>query len=78
MPEILLVTKAGCHLCEDAEQILQQVCQELGLTFEKQFIENHPELAHRYQEEVPVVLINGVQHAAWRVDETKLRAALSK
>jgi hypothetical protein len=25
-----------------------------------------------------VVLINGVQHAAWRVEETKLRAALSK
>jgi glutaredoxin len=78
LPEILLVTKSGCHLCEDAEQVLQQVCQELGLSFDKKFIENNPELAHQYQEEVPVVLINGVQHAAWRVDESKLRAALSK
>jgi glutaredoxin len=78
LPEILLVTKAGCHLCEAAEQVLHQVCEELGLTFEKQFIENNPELAHQYQEEVPVVLINRVQHSAWRVDAAKLRAALSK
>jgi glutaredoxin len=78
LPQISFITKKGCHLCEDAEQILLTVCNELGLKFEKLFIENRPELAHLYQEEVPVVLLDGIQHSAWRIDPVKLRAALSK
>lgn len=35
------------------------------------------ELTDRYAEEIPVVLINGVQHAYWRVDAARLRAALA-
>jgi len=78
LPNISLITKSGCHLCEDAEKILQQVCSELGLKFTKIFIETDQSLALKYQEEIPVVLIDGVQHSAWRVDPIKLRAALTK
>jgi glutaredoxin len=78
LPQVLLVTKIGCHLCETAEQVLIEVCGELGLTFEKKFIQDHPDLAHKYQEEIPVVLIDGKQHSAFEVDHAKLRAALSK
>jgi glutaredoxin len=78
LPQVLLVTKVGCHLCESAEQILNQVCSELGLTFEKKYLHDNPELARKYQEEIPVVLIDGKQHASFEVDPAKLRAALSK
>ena len=58
--------------------ILYQVCSELGLEFKKIFIETDQALALKYQEEIPVILLDGVQHSAWRVDPVKLRAALTK
>ena len=78
MPDISFITKSGCHLCEEAETVLQQICEELGLEYSKIFIEENPDLALRFQEEIPVVLIDGIQHSAWRVDPDKLRAALGK
>ncbi len=78
MPDISFITKSGCHLCEEAEAVLQQICEELGLEYSKIFIEENPDLALRFQEEIPVVLIDGIQHSAWRVDPDKLRAALGK
>ncbi len=78
MPDISFITKSGCHLCEEAEAVLQQICEELGLEYSKIFIEENPDLALKFQEEIPVVLIDGIQHSAWRVDPDKLRAALGK
>ena len=78
MPDISFITKSGCHLCEEAEAVLQQICEELGLEYSKIFIEENPDLALKFQEEIPVVLIDGIQHSAWRVDPVKLRAALIK
>ena len=78
MPDISFITKSGCHLCEEAEAVLQQICEELGLEYSKIFMEENPDLALKFQEEIPVVLIDGTQHSAWRVDPDKLRAALGK
>ena len=78
MPDISFITKSGCHLCEEAEAVLQQICEELGLEYSKIFIEENPDLALKFREEIPVVLIDGTQHSAWRVDPVKLRAALIK
>lgn len=78
MPDISFITKSGCHLCEEAEVVLQQICKELGLEYSKISIEENQGLALKFQEEIPVVLIDGIQHSAWRVDPVKLRAALTK
>ena len=78
MPDISFITKSGCHLCEEAEVVLQQICKELGLEYSKISIEENQDLALKFQEEIPVVLIDGIQHSAWRVDPVKLRAALTK
>jgi glutaredoxin len=78
LPDISFITKSGCHLCEEAEVVLRQICNELGLEYSKIFIEENPDLALKFQEEIPVVLIDGIQHSAWRLDPVKLRAALAK
>lgn len=78
MPDLTFITKSGCHLCEEAEVVLDQICNELGLEYSKIFIEENQDLALKFQEEIPVVLIDGIQHSAWRVDPIKLRAALTK
>ena len=45
--------------------------------WEERSILGDPELLEEYGEQIPVVLIDGRQHTFWRVDEQRLRAALS-
>ncbi|MEW1846430.1 glutaredoxin family protein [Nonomuraea angiospora] len=77
MHRITLLGKPGCHLCEDAKEIIAKVAGELGVPWEEISIESSEELQEKYWEMIPVTLIDGVQHDFWRVDETRLRAALS-
>lgn len=72
-----LLSKPGCHLCEDARQIIADVCAELGEGFEEVDVTTDPDLMASYGEQIPVTFVDGVQHDFWRVDAQRLRAALS-
>ncbi len=76
MHRITLIGKPGCHLCDDAREIIARVAGELGVTWEELNIETSEELRERYWEMIPVTLVDGVQHDFWRVSEDRLRAAL--
>ncbi|MGW2400722.1 glutaredoxin family protein [Kitasatospora sp. NPDC001664] len=73
---VTLIGKPGCHLCDDAREVIARVTGELGSTFEERDILQDEELYRRYWEQIPVTLIDGKQHDFWRVDERRLRAAL--
>jgi len=75
---ITLLGKPGCHLCDDARVVVQRVADELGVPWDDVDITSDPELQARWWEQIPVTLIDGVQHDFWRVDENRLRAALSR
>ncbi|AQZ67356.1 putative redoxin [[Actinomadura] parvosata subsp. kistnae] len=77
MHRITLLGKPGCHLCDDAREVIARVAGELGVPWEEVSIESSAELQEKYWEMIPVTLIDGVQHDFWRVDEARLRAALS-
>jgi glutaredoxin len=74
---ITLYTKPGCHLCDDARSVIEQVCAELGESYDEVSILDDPELHRRFGEEIPVTFVDGKQHDFWRVDPARLRAALS-
>lgn len=73
---ITLIGKPGCHLCDDAREVIARVAAELGVGWEERSIADDPELAEEYWEQIPVTLVDGRQHDYWRVDERRLRAAL--
>ena len=73
-----LVSKPGCHLCDDARAVVEQVCAELGETWVEVDLRSDPELSLRYAEEIPVTLVDGAQHDFWRVDPDRLRTALTR
>ncbi|WP_327049185.1 glutaredoxin family protein [Microbispora sp. NBC_01189] len=75
---ITLLGKPGCHLCDDARAVVERVAGELGVPWEERDITASPEDQAEYWEMIPVVLVDGVQHTYWRVDETRLRAALAR
>lgn len=73
---VTLIGKPDCHLCEDAEAVVKEVCGELGTPWEKKDITQDEELYRAYWEQIPVVLIDGEQHDFWRVNPGRLRTAL--
>jgi len=75
-PRVVLLGRPGCHLCEDARQVVERVAGELGVTWVERSIDDDPELLRRYAEQIPVTFVDGRRHDFWRVDEVRLRAAL--
>jgi hypothetical protein len=76
-PRVTLVGKPDCHLCETAREVIAAVCAETGDSFVEVSILEDPHLADLYWEQIPVTLVDGVQHDFWRVDPIRLKAALS-
>lgn len=78
MIRVRLLTKPGCHLCDDAREIVAAVCAELGEGFDEVDISANDELMGRYGEQIPVTFVDGAQHDFWRVDIGRLTAALQQ
>jgi glutaredoxin len=73
---ITLVSRPGCHLCDDARSVIAKVAAELGVGWEERDIDRSADDLARYSEMVPVTFVDGVQHDFWRVSEDRLRSAL--
>jgi len=75
-PRVVLYSKPGCHLCDDAREVIAAVCAELGETFDEVDITTSDELMLEFGEQIPVTFVDGNQHDFWRVDAGRLRVAL--
>ena len=75
---VILYSRPGCHLCDDARLVIERVCTALGEAYDEVSIDDDPQLQERFGEEIPVTFVDGRQHDFWRVDETRLRAALTR
>ena len=76
-PRIRLLSRPGCHLCDDARDVIAAVCAETGDSFAEVDITTDDELMATYREQIPVTFIDGRQHDYWRVDAMRLRVALA-
>lgn len=77
-PRVTLISKPGCHLCDDARAVVAAVTAELGESFEEVNMLDDPVLVQRYAEMIPVTLVDGAQHDYWRVSAERLRWALTR
>ncbi|QYM74652.1 glutaredoxin family protein [Leucobacter luti] len=81
--KLTLIGKPGCHLCDDAREVIAGVRADaasrgVNTELEELDILQDPALARKYAEHIPVVQIGGKQHAIWRVDAVRLTAAIDK
>jgi len=74
--QVTLLSRPGCHLCEQARAVIERVAGELGVPWTERDITQSPEDLEAYWEMIPVTFVDGVQHDYWRVSEDRLRAAL--
>lgn len=77
-PRVVLYTRPGCHLCDDARAVIHAVCAQTGDRYDEVDITSSPELEQRFSEEIPVTFVDGEQHDFWRVDAGRLHAALRR
>lgn len=75
---VTLVGRPGCHLCDDARVVVAEVCAEVGAEWVEESIDDDPALMDEYWERIPVVLVDGRPYDFWRIDPTRLRAALTE
>ena len=80
---LTLIGKPECHLCDVAEGVVGEVLSELdgtpgapSVSLEHRSILDDEALYEQYWEQIPVLLIDGVKHAQWRVRPERLRAAI--
>ena len=74
---ITLLSRPGCHLCDQAREVIAQVAAELGVPWSERDITRSEADLREYWDKIPVTLIDGVQHDFWHVSEERLRAALT-
>jgi predicted thioredoxin/glutaredoxin len=70
--EIVLVTRQGCHLCDEALGALRS----LGVEPELRDVDADDELYSLYDWRVPVVMVDGRVVAEGRIDRDRLRKGL--
>ncbi|HWC98524.1 MAG TPA: glutaredoxin family protein [Candidatus Sulfopaludibacter sp.] len=67
-PLVTLYTRAGCCLCDEAKHVLAAARDRASFDYEEFDIDADPDLLLRYNEEVPVIAINGVKAFKYKVD----------
>jgi len=70
--DVQLVTRAGCHLCDDALRLLR----DLGVEPALRDVDSDPRLSALYDFRVPVVLVGGRVVGEGRLDRDALSRAL--
>lgn len=75
---VTLITRQGCHLCEEAETLLRALSAELGFGYREADVDAVPELRAEYSDRVPVILVDGKEHGYWRVEEKRFRKAIAR
>ena len=76
MTRVVVYTKPGCHLCDDACDAVARITGDVGVSWAALDITGDEALMSQWAEYVPVILVDGKVHDWFRVREDRLRAAL--
>lgn len=73
---VTLLTRADCHLCEQAREAVRAAAAATGAVWSEIDVDDDPETRAEYGDRVPVVLVDGVEHGHFRIETDRLLAAL--
>jgi glutaredoxin len=74
---VTLITRVGCHLCDDAATRLRTLSVELGFSYDEVDVDADRDRRDTYSDRVPVILIDGNEHGYWRLEEARFRTAIA-
>ena len=80
MPEkrqVIVYSRRGCHLCEVVKESLVKLSRRGGFTWQEVDVDSDAELRRRYNDEVPVVFIDGHKAFKYHMDEQEFLRRLA-
>lgn len=72
-PHVIVYSRPGCHLCDEAKHAIQTAGLEDHFTLEEINIESDRELLRKYQYDIPVVTMGGEEIFRHRVNTDRFR-----
>jgi shikimate kinase len=75
---VTLLVRVDCHACAAAREDIARICADLGVPWDTTDVDTDPELRAEYGDRIPVILVDGREHGFWRVEEQRLREALTR
>ena len=78
MIKLTLLTRNGCHLCDEMKALIRRVQRAYDLILEEIDVDARPELKQTLGNEVPVILCGTAVVARHRITEAQLAAAIRK
>ena len=70
---MIVYSRPGCHLCDEAKLTIQTASCDDQFTLEEVNIESDPNLLRKYKYDIPVVTIDGQEAFRHRVNTDKFR-----
>ncbi|HKI42537.1 MAG: glutaredoxin family protein [Mycobacterium sp.] len=82
-PQVELLTRDGCAICERVQARLAELAAELGFDLSTTDVDaaaaaGNPALRAEFGDRLPVILLDGREHSYWDIDEARLRADLAR
>jgi glutaredoxin len=74
---VTLYTRKGCHLCEDAKRAIESARQRAAFDYQELDIDADTRLRQLYNEEVPVIAIDGKKAFKYRLTADDLLLKLA-
>jgi glutaredoxin len=74
MLRVTLYAKAGCHLCDEAREHLEDLAAEIALELDEVDIRSDATLFERYRYRIPVIVVDGVERLEGRISSAEVRA----
>jgi len=78
MTLVTLYGKPGCHLCEEAREVVNRVRQQHSFELEEVDITLDPALEAQYRERIPVVAIDGQEALELVIEASELERCIAR
>ncbi len=85
MPTVTLYAKAGCHICDEARESLEETLETLSeardhapveILFDEVDIRRDPALFERYRYRIPVIAVDGVERLEGHIGASEVEDLL--
>lgn len=77
MHEVVVYSRQECHLCDVVKETLAQLRAEADFSWREVDIDTDPQLQRLYNDEVPVVFIDGRKAFKYRLEPDSFLRALA-
>lgn len=77
MHDVVVYSRQGCHLCEVVKETLTQLQLHADFQWREVDIDGDPALRQKYNDEIPVVFIDGRKAFKYRIDARQFLRSLA-